>query len=72
MLTKEQVKKKHKEIIKKLIPLERKSGLEPNLGPLLSNHILTKGMTCDTCQDNDTCEFAFDAYNTDGDCIAIK
>ena len=28
--------------------------------------------TCDTCKDNDNCEFAFDAYNTDGDCLASK
>lgn len=28
--------------------------------------------TCDTCKQNDDCEFAFDAYNTNGDCLAEK
>ena len=28
--------------------------------------------TCDTCLDNKICEFAFDGYNTNGDCLAIK
>lgn len=28
--------------------------------------------TCDHCADNNNCEFAFDPYNTDGDCLAIK
>jgi hypothetical protein len=28
--------------------------------------------TCDTCLDNDTCAYSFDAYNTNGDCLAIK
>lgn len=31
-----------------------------------------KVSTCDTCGDNKTCEFAFDGYNTNGDCLAIK
>jgi len=29
-------------------------------------------MTCTTCADNQTCEFAWDLYNTDGDCLAVK
>lgn len=29
-------------------------------------------ITCETCDDNADCEFAFDAYNTEGDCLAIK
>jgi len=29
-------------------------------------------VTCSTCQSNDVCEYAFDAYNTNGDCLAIK
>ena len=29
-------------------------------------------LTCHTCLSNKTCEFAFDPYNTDGDCLAIK
>jgi len=28
--------------------------------------------TCDECQARHTCEWAFDAYNTDGDCLAEK
>ncbi len=29
-------------------------------------------ITCQTCQDNDKCEYAFDPYNTQGDCLAMK
>lgn len=28
--------------------------------------------TCDDCPSNGGCEYAFDGYNTDGDCLAIK
>lgn len=28
--------------------------------------------TCHFCADKDSCEFAWDLYNTDGDCIADK
>lgn len=28
--------------------------------------------TCDECGDNEFCPFAFDAYNTSGDCLAEK
>jgi hypothetical protein len=28
--------------------------------------------SCDDCGARKTCEFAFDAYNTDGDCLAEK
>ena len=28
--------------------------------------------TCIKCKDSETCEFAYDGYNTDGDCLAIK
>lgn len=28
--------------------------------------------TCVTCEDRHACEFAFDLYNTSGDCLAIK
>ena len=28
--------------------------------------------TCFNCKDNDSCEFAWDGYNTEGDCLAIK
>jgi hypothetical protein len=29
-------------------------------------------MTCDTCPDNASCQSAFDAYNTHGDCLEDK
>lgn len=29
-------------------------------------------LTCDECQRNEECEFAFDYYNTDGDCLDSK
>lgn len=29
-------------------------------------------ITCKGCPSNDTCEYAFDGYNTDGDCLAEK
>lgn len=29
-------------------------------------------LTCDTCSDAPVCEYAFDLYNTDGDCLASK
>jgi len=29
-------------------------------------------ITCETCRDNDGCEFAFDPYNTNGDCLESK
>ena len=28
--------------------------------------------TCNDCPDNTSCPFAFDLYNTHGDCLAIK
>ena len=28
--------------------------------------------TCDECTSNRTCAYAFDGYNTDGDCLAEK
>ena len=28
--------------------------------------------TCWTCPDKEDCEFAFDPYNTDGDCLMDK
>ena len=29
-------------------------------------------ITCDHCSDNNNCSYAFDKYNTDGDCLASK
>ena len=28
--------------------------------------------TCYTCEEKEYCKYAFDAYNTDGDCLAYK
>ena len=28
--------------------------------------------TCDTCELKRNCQLVFDAYNTDGDCLAMK
>ncbi len=28
--------------------------------------------TCDDCNSVDDCEFAYDLYNTDGDCLQLK
>jgi hypothetical protein len=36
------------------------------------NRADNRKITCEDCLDNDNCEFAFDHYNTDGDCLAIK
>jgi len=29
-------------------------------------------ITCEKCESNDDCKYAFDPYNTDGDCLALK
>ena len=31
-----------------------------------------QGFTCDTCPEVSRCQWAFDWYNTDGDCLAVK
>ncbi len=31
-----------------------------------------ESVTCETCGVNDSCEFAFDWYNTNGDCLDSK
>ena len=28
--------------------------------------------TCSDCEDKDDCQFAYDHYNTNGDCLAVK
>jgi len=32
----------------------------------------SRNYTCDDCEDRNTCEFAYDSYNTNGDCLALK
>ncbi len=29
-------------------------------------------ITCDDCPSKNSCHWAYDAYNTDGDCLAVK
>lgn len=41
----------------------------------LRNHGIispAREVTCEKCQYNDACEYAWDLYNTDGDCLAMK
>lgn len=35
-------------------------------------NISMRFLTCHVCDNNHDCEYAFDAYNTDGDCLAVK
>lgn len=39
---------------------------------LKSLRVRYKEITCDKCSDNNSCQFAYDAFNTDGDCLAVK
>lgn len=32
----------------------------------------TPNFSCDGCPHNYYCEYAYDHYNTDGDCLAMK
>ena len=34
--------------------------------------IKREDITCETCTDRDSCVYAYDPYNTDGDCLAEK
>ena len=36
------------------------------------DNIPDEDYTCFTCPEKETCPFAFDPYNTDGDCLAEK
>ena len=38
----------------------------------LENVPVLEELTCFNCPVNKDCEFAFDLYNTDGDCLALK
>jgi hypothetical protein len=42
------------------------------VGPLNPVHMKGGTKTCVNCWEKNTCAFAFDDYNTDGDCLAIK
>ena len=39
---------------------------------LRDSGIKWKFLTCDNCPSKNTCEWAYDGYNTDGDCLAEK
>lgn len=41
-------------------------------GALKSKEHLFKHFTCHTCPSQETCEWAWDMYNTNGDCLADK
>lgn len=41
---------------------------DKHIGPVPADIVFT----CDGCGDAPTCEFVFDPYNTDGDCLAEK
>lgn len=36
------------------------------------DNIKREDLTCHTCPFKEVCEFAYDLYNTDGDCLASK
>jgi MoaA/NifB/PqqE/SkfB family radical SAM enzyme len=56
----------------KKTPEEIKRMRDTCLEDLKSLGIVPKEITCDRCKSNDVCEWAYDAYNTDGDCLACK
>lgn len=66
MLSEEEIKEKKMELIRML---KKHYG---EMSDKFINDILAKGMTCDTCLDNDNCEFAFNGYNMFGDCLMLK
>jgi len=52
-------------------------GLSKSRADIMRNEIARQGgkassITCEDCGLNGTCEFAWDLYNTDGDCLAEK
>ena len=52
------------------VRLEEKRNLM--LQRLKALNIQFKWITCDKCPDRDKCEFAYDPYNIDGDCLCEK
>lgn len=38
----------------------------------VTGHSETVKITCDMCDKKDSCDLAYDAYNTNGDCLAAK
>ena len=39
---------------------------------LRKHRIRYRYITCDFCSLKNKCEYAYDPYNTDGDCLAVK
>lgn len=48
------------------------AGLRALCLPEIEAQGYTKGFTCDGCDGNRHCAYAFDPYNTAGDCLASK
>ena len=38
----------------------------------VEDFLILEKCTCSKCSGAKTCEYAFDGYNTNGDCLAIK
>lgn len=54
-----------------VLQIERRASLNSN--PEHARYVLAHGgFTCDRCDYAPRCRFAFDGYNTDGDCLAEK
>jgi len=45
---------------------------DETIGRLREIGVRPTGFTCDECPSRYCCDLAFDAYNTDGDCLADK
>lgn len=50
----------------------RKKRLELATDEVAPHYTADTPLTCDLCERNETCEFAFDWYNTNGDCLESK
>jgi hypothetical protein len=51
---------------------EEVAALRASKVEFFSEHFDLTEFSCDRCAAVKTCEFAFDPYNTDGDCLAEK
>lgn len=50
------------------------NGMRVELATMFGEHpeSVVSSITCEDCPHNDDCEWAWDLYNTDGDCLAMK
>lgn len=46
--------------------------MEPLAGDGFEVEVSQQDLTCAYCLDKDTCDCAWDLYNTDGDCLKLK